>query len=36
MKRLILLLAASALASSPALAQHTGHNMPGMTMPMPS
>lgn len=36
MKRLILLLAASALASSPALAQHAGHNMPGMTMPMPS
>jgi copper resistance protein B len=36
MKRLILLLAASALASSPAVAQHAGHNMPGMTMPMPS
>lgn len=36
MKRLILLLAASALASSPALAQHAGHTMPGMTMPMQS
>ena len=33
MRRLILLLAASALASPPALAQHAGHNMPGMTMP---
>jgi copper resistance protein B len=36
MKRLILLLAASALASPPALAQHAGHGMPGMKMPMPS
>jgi len=35
MKRLLLLLAATALASSPAVAQHAGHNMPGMTMPMP-
>lgn len=36
MTRIILLLAASALATSPALAQHAGHNMPGMTMPMPA
>lgn len=35
MKRLILLLAATALAS-PAAAQHQGHHMPGMTMPMPA
>jgi len=35
MRRLLLLLAATALASSPAFAQHAGHNMPGMTMPMP-
>ena len=36
MKRLILLLAASALVATPAVAQHAGHNMPGMNMPMPS
>jgi copper resistance protein B len=36
MKRLILLLAASALTASPAVAQHQGHSMPGMTMPMPA
>lgn len=36
MKRLALILAATALASTPALAQHSGHNMPGMTMPMPA
>jgi len=35
MKRLILLLAATALVTSPAVAQHAGHKMPGMTMPMP-
>ena len=35
MKRLILLLAATALAS-PAVAQHQGHHTPGMTMPMPT
>lgn len=34
MKRLLMLLAATALAS-PAIAQHSGHNMPGHTMPMP-
>lgn len=33
MKRLLLLLGASALAATPAAAQHSGHNMPGMTMP---
>ena len=41
MKRFSLLLAATSLAASPALAQHAGHDMsgmkmPGMTMPMPS
>ena len=36
MTRIILLLAASALATSPAFAQHAGHNMPGMTTPMPA
>ena len=40
MRTLALLLAATALSASPAVAQHTGHsmpgmNMPGMTMPMP-
>ena len=34
MKRLILALLATAVAT-PAVAQHTGHNMPGMTMPTP-
>ncbi len=33
MKRLILLLAATALTATPALAQHSGHDMQGMTMP---
>ena len=33
MKRLILLLAASALVASPAVAQHAGHDMSGMKMP---
>lgn len=33
MKRLLLLLAASALTASPAAAQHAGHTMPGHTMP---
>lgn len=32
MKRLILALLATAVAT-PAIAQHAGHNMPGMTMP---
>jgi copper resistance protein B len=36
MKRLILLLAATALAASPAVAQHQDHNMPDMTMPVPA
>ncbi|WP_395622350.1 copper resistance protein B [Sphingomonas daechungensis] len=36
MKRLILLLAASALTASPAMAQHAGHDMPGMKMPAPA
>jgi copper resistance protein B len=36
MKRLILLLAATALVATPAVAQHAGHNMPGMKMPMPA
>lgn len=36
MKRILLLLAATSLGASPALAQHAGHNMPGMTMPMPA
>ena len=36
MKRLALLLAASAFAVTPAIAQHQGHNMPGMPMPMPA
>lgn len=35
MTRLVLLLAASALATTPALAQHAGHHMPGMKMPAP-
>ena len=35
MKRLLLLLGATALTASPAIAQHAGHNMPGMTMPTP-
>ena len=36
MKRILLLLAATSLGASPTLAQHAGHNMPGMTMPMPA
>jgi copper resistance protein B len=33
MKRLLLILAATALTAEPAVAQHAGHHMPGMTMP---
>lgn len=36
MKRVMMLLAASALTASPALAQHQGHTMPGMKMPAPA
>ena len=36
MRRLLLLLAATAFTASPVLAQHTGHTMPGMTMPKPA
>lgn len=36
MKPLLLLVGTTALAASPAFAQHSGHDMPGMTMPMPA
>ena len=35
MRTLVLFFAATALSASPAVAQHAGHSMPGMTMPMP-
>ena len=35
MKRLLILLAAASALTAPALAQHSGHHMPGHSMPMP-